>query len=370
LTATETLAEAEKSATKRNQAQWNMLIIIALVLHVPFFFYPILRLCSWLDISWWLTILVFIPLASSQIVSRLLLRHSQEVWAKNYRKTADFWMGLTPVLLISLLIFEIIVSISDLSTRVAGLSVIGLTIVGGFVGLIVAITPRVKKIVLHSKKISTPLRFVQITDVHIGSRSKMFLERVIFSVNRLNPDFLCITGDFIDATNVPESDLCSLKSLSCPIYFCLGNHEKYEDLEQIIQRLKNLGVHVLQSDALHFRDDVQILGIDDMEDSLQVEKELPNIQLDADALKILLYHRPQGLEAARDAGIDLTLSGHTHNGQIFPFNFAVNRVFNRTKGMYQLGDARQYVSQGTGTWGPVMRLGTTSEITLFNYLPE
>ena len=370
MTATEIPGEAENSVNTQNQWRWNSFLTIAVMLHIPFFVYPILRLCSWLDISWWLTILVFIPLASSQIISRVYFRHREEAWAKIYRRCADFWMGLTPVLLITLLTFEVIVSISDLSTRVAGLSVIGLTFAGGFFGLIVAITPRVKQIVLHSKKISTPLRFVQITDVHIGSRSKMFLEKVIFRVNRLNPDFLCITGDFIDASNVSESDLCSLKSLSCPIYFCLGNHEKYEDLEQIIQRLKNLGVHVLQSDAMHFRGDVQVLGIDDMEDPLQVEKELPNIQLDADALKILLYHRPRGLEAARDAGIDLTLSGHTHNGQIFPFNLVVNRVFNRTKGMYQLGDSRQYVSQGTGTWGPVMRLGTTSEITLFNYLPE
>lgn len=370
MTATEIPAEAEKVTTAQNQRQWNSFLIIALVLHIPFFIYPILRLCSWLDVSWWLTLLVFLPLVSSQIVSRVYLRHKQEKWAINYRKSADFWMGLSPVLLISLLVFEVIVAVSGLPTRIAGLSVIGLTIVGGFVGLIVAITPKVKRIELTSKKISTPLRFVQITDVHIGSRSRMFLEKVIFRVNLLNPDFLCITGDFIDATDVPESDLASLKSLSCPIYFCLGNHEKYEDLEKIIQRLKNLGVHVLQSDAMHFRGDVQVLGIDDMEDPLQVQKELPNIELDPDALKILLYHRPRGLEAARDAGIDLTISGHTHNGQIFPFNFAVGRVFNRTKGMYQLGEARQYVSQGTGTWGPVMRLGTTSEITLFKYLPE
>jgi predicted MPP superfamily phosphohydrolase len=64
------------------------------------------------------------------------------------------------------------------------------------------------------------------------------------------------------------------------------------------------------------------------------------------------------------------LSGHTHNGQIIPFNLIVSRVFDRIKGMYYLGQTRLYVSQGTGTWGPVMRVGTGSEITLFELSPN
>lgn len=343
--------------------------MIALALHIPFFFYPILRLGNWLDLNSLLMGIIFLTLGSSQIISRIYLRHQKNRWAKFYRKAADFWMGLTPVLLISLILFELIVAWTDILTSTAAYSVIGITVFGGIVGLASAMIPMIKKISLVSDKINKPLRFVQITDVHIGSRSTQFLEKIISVVNKLDPDFLCITGDFIDATGVQESELISLKSLKCPIYFCLGNHEKYEDLEDIIQRLKNLGVHVLQSDALMFREDVQVLGIDDMEDPLQVERELRNINLDKDALKVLLYHRPRGLEAARDAGVDLIISGHTHNGQIFPFNFAVGRVFDRTEGMYQLGDARQYVSQGTGTWGPVMRVGTRSEITLFEYSP-
>ena len=107
-----------------------------------------------------------------------------------------------------------------------------------------------------------------------------------------------------------------------------------------------------------------------MEDPLRVEKELKHIALDADAFKLLLYHRPRGLEAAAEHSIDLILSGYTHNGQIFPFNLIVKWVFERIIGMYSLGETRQYVSQGTGTWGPVMRLGTYSEITLFEYDPE
>jgi predicted MPP superfamily phosphohydrolase len=77
-----------------------------------------------------------------------------------------------------------------------------------------------------------------------------------------------------------------------------------------------------------------------------------------------MYHRPDGLEAAAEAGLDLMLSGHTHNGQIYPFSLLVRSQFSRICGRYQQGDTTLYVSPGTGTWGPVMRLGSANEVTL------
>ncbi len=106
-----------------------------------------------------------------------------------------------------------------------------------------------------------------------------------------------------------------------------------------------------------------------MEDALQVKRQLDLLDINQQAFVLLLYHRPKGLEAAAAAGVDLMLSGHTHNGQIVPFNLIVKRVFDRIKGMYHLNQTRLYVSQGTGTWGPVMRVGTRSEITLFELSP-
>ena len=368
MSTTETSAAAENKYSARRQ--WSRFLIIVLICHIPFFIYPILRLASWLQLPWWLTLIIFVPLTSSQVVSRIYLRNRSEPWAKNLRTIADFWLGMSPVLLISLLTFELVVLLTGLKPEIAALMVLAITLGLAFVGLIVAITPVVKVIKLTSPRLTKAVRFVQITDVHIGSRTRTFLEKIVFKINHLNPDFLCITGDFIDSSGIEETELRSLKSIVGPIYYCLGNHEKYEDLTNIIQRLRNLGVNVLRNEAVHFRDDLQVIGIDDMEDPLQVEKELKHIDLDADAFKLLLYHRPRGLEAAADAGIDLTISGHTHGGQIFPFNLVVRRVFQRMQGMFQIGESRQYVSQGTGTWGPVMRLGTRSEITLFEYLPE
>ena len=345
-------------------------LMIALALHIPLFVYPVVRLGDWFAWPLWVTVAVLIPVAGSQFISRYFLRKRGSQLALRARQLADMVLGVSPVLLMLLLVFEVLVLASDMPVTTAAWWVVLATFAAGVVGSLVAMTPMVKTIQLTSPRLDQPIRFIQITDVHIGSRSKAFLDKVIARVNREKPDFLCITGDFIDATGVPESDLIALKSVVGPIYFCLGNHEKYEDLEAIIERLENLGVHVLRNEALMHRKDIQVIGIDDMEDPLQVAKQLKHIELVPDAFKLLLYHRPRGLEAASDSNIELVLSGHTHNGQIFPFNLMVGRVFNRIKGMYQIGAARQYVSQGTGTWGPVMRIGTLSEITQFEIQPE
>lgn len=228
----------------------------------------------------------------------------------------------------------------------------------------------VKTIPLSSDKVTAPRRFVQITDVHIGSRSSRFLEQIVFEINRVEPDFVCITGDFIDQTGVSEAELVSLRSITCPVYFSIGNHERYEDLDEILTRLERLGVIVLRSASVFHDTEVQVIGVDDMDDAGQVGRELGKLDVDTDRYVILLYHRPRGLEDAAAAGVDLMLSGHTHNGQIFPFNLIVRRVFEHIVGIYRHGSTTLYVSQGTGTWGPVLRFGTRAEITQFFVTPS
>lgn len=344
---------------------WRQFLAGALLLHIPLFIYPVLRLCQWLDVSWWLTLMILVPLTSSQIVSRLYLRHNRHSWAKVLRRAADFWLGISPVLLMTLLGFELVVLATGMSERLAAIWVIGISFLAGAVGVTNALQPAIKQLQFTSDKLNSPVRFVQITDVHIGSRSIAFLESVVRRINQLAPDFVCITGDLVDVSGITEDQLRSLNNIAVPVYFTIGNHEKYEDLDAIIGRLENLGVKVLRNASVWYRDDLQVIGIDDMDDAMQVERQLANIDVNTEAFVLLLYHRPRGLESAAKAGVDLMLSGHTHNGQIFPFNLVVNRVFPRINGLYYEGMTRLYVSAGTGTWGPVMRIGTKSEITLF-----
>ncbi|MHC4114526.1 MAG: metallophosphoesterase, partial [Planctomycetota bacterium] len=109
---------------------------------------------------------------------------------------------------------------------------------------------------------------------------------------------------------------------------------------------------------------IQIIGINDSSGKNHLAGELQRLKMNTTAFKILMYHRPQGLEVASNFGINLMLSGHTHNGQIFPFNFVIRLLYKRTKGYFQYENCHLYVSSGTGTWGPQMRLGSKSEIVL------
>ena len=353
------------SEARQKPSGISMFIAIFLALHIPLFIYPILRLGGWLGLDWMTETLIALPIVFSQVISRWWLRGAIQRWLKLVRQVADFILGMSPIVLINLVLAEIGVATGIIQEVTAALAVIAVSLVISFLGMIVAMRPMVKRISLEEKSLRHPLRVVQVTDVHIGSRSLRFLENLVVQINHLEPDMLCITGDFIDASGIQEEDLVSLRQACCPVYFSIGNHERYEDLEEISERLGNLGVIVLRNRAVMHRDDVQIIGIDDRDDALQVERQLVHIPMAKNSFNLLMYHRPVGLEAASEAGIDLMLSGHTHNGQIFPFNLIVRSVFDKIAGLYRYNETWLYVSQGTGTWGPVMRVGTRSEITLF-----
>ncbi len=343
-------------------------LVVALLLHLPLFAYPILRLCYWLGTDGWQTATVFLPLFFSQIVARVYLRHANFGVIFWLRRGADLWLGISPLLLGMLLVAELPVAFGWLAPATAAYGLIVLAFSLMVFSVLNAYSPSVVKVQLTSSKLTSTLRFVQITDVHIGSRSAAFLKRVMRQVNSTNAQFLCITGDFIDAPGIGEEQLSALRNCPVPIYFTIGNHERYEDLDAILLRLERLGVNVLRSRTTT-HGAVQLVGIDDSEHPGQVERELAKIDVDRDRFVLLLYHRPRGLPAAAAAGVDLMISGHTHNGQIVPFNLVVRRVFEQSVGLFKEGMTHLYVSPGTGTWGPVMRLGSRGEVTLFEVRP-
>ena len=344
------------------------IVLIVLALSSVLFAYPVWRLGNWLSLPDGLNLLVTLPLFLSQFIARLLLRNRHGRFAFVLRSAADFFLGLSPVLLAGVLIGEVVLLSSTVpSHSVAQLVLLATTIVGLY-GLKKAWDPDVVEVPLTSSKLNRRVRFAQISDVHIGSRTIRFLHHIIRRVNQSQAEFLCITGDFIDQPGIGADKLAVLKDFQGPIYYCIGNHERYEDLADIVHRLESLGVEVLRNRTVEV-DGIQFIGIDDHESAGQVARVLPFIDVNPDVYSILLYHRPQGLEAAARHGIDLKLSGHTHAGQIVPFHIAVNRVFEYTRGLYQLDDTWLYVNEGTGTWGPTLRLGTRSEITVFNLEP-
>ncbi len=256
-----------------------------------------------------------------------------------------------------------------LPERQVALAVIAAWLLLGVTGVLAATRIREHRLEFFHERLDRPYRLVQLSDVHVGSRSPAFLERVVAQAVRHRPDALLITGDLIDASAVGAADLEALADLPCPAFLCLGNHERYVDLDAVIAMVEAKGVEILRTRSI-LHGGLQILGIDDADRKDHVERELPAIPMHEDRYRILLYHRPDGWHAARAAGVDLMLSGHTHGGQIWPFGHLVRRQFPFLTGLFSEGDRHLYVSPGTGCWGPVMRLGTRAEMTVIDLRPK
>ena len=256
-----------------------------------------------------------------------------------------------------------------LPERTVGIVVLVAWIILGVAGVIAASRISERRLRFDHSALDRPYKLVQLSDVHVGSRSAGFLDRAIGQALGHQPDALLITGDLIDASAVQTEDLKALADLSCPVYLSLGNHERYIDLDVAIDMIEAHGVAILRSQATtHGR--LQLIGIDDADHPDHVENQLPAIPLSDNHYRILLYHRPDGWPAARDAGIHLMLAGHTHGGQIWPFNLLVKRRFRHLVGLFSDNDRHLYVSPGTGCWGPIMRLGTRAEMTVIDLVPK
>lgn len=255
-----------------------------------------------------------------------------------------------------------------LPERLVGLAVLLAWLVLGAGGIMAASKIRERRLNFDHPRLDRSYKLVQLSDLHVGSRSALFLQQAVTQALRHQPDALLITGDLVDASAVRSDDLKALSNLPCPVYLSLGNHERYLDLEAVIAMIKAQGVQVLQGRST-IQGRLQIIGIDDADHPDHVLNELPAITLSDDHYRILLYHRPDGWTAAQKAGIDLMLAGHTHGGQIWPFNYLVKWRFQHLVGLFSEDDRHLYVSPGAGCWGPIMRLGTRAEMTVIELAP-
>ena len=222
-----------------------------------------------------------------------------------------------------------------------------------------------KNIDIKSNKIISEFSFVFISDVHLGSNSIKHLKKIILKLKNKNYDFLLIGGDLIDSSSFDLSSLKILKdNISCPIFFVTGNHEYYIQNSKIkIAEIDNIGIKNISNQNIEVNN-INIIGIDDKLNQNEQIEIVKNKYL-KNKFNLTLIHKPSIWDKIKKEN-DLMLSGHTHNGQIFPFNFFVRLQFKFKYGLYSLNNSKLYVSSGAGTWGPKMRLGTFNEIILFH----
>jgi len=226
----------------------------------------------------------------------------------------------------------------------------------------------VKTIIFESSKISKGYTFVQLSDIHVGSNGKHEVEKIVHALESLVYDFVVITGDLIDEDFAHFSDLQPLHNIDKPIYYITGNHEYYLKRKSFKDFIKKTDIHDINNKKISFKE-IDIYGVDEKSD---VHEVLNRLEVDPQRYSLGLVHEPDysQMKYAQKQGMDLMLSGHTHNGQIFPFTWLVRFRYRFLSGLYSINDMMIYVSSGTGTWGPKMRLGTSNEITLITIRPK
>jgi len=220
------------------------------------------------------------------------------------------------------------------------------------------------------------LTIAQISDLHVGPTIKEgYVEGVVNQVNELNPDIIAITGDLVDGSvKYLAKHVEPLKDLHANVgkYFVTGNHEYYSGVDRWLDKTDQLGLtNLIDNHEIITKenDSITIGGVTDYRSSTIK----PDHKSDAnkafygapkDIPKILLAHQPWSIFNAHEAGTNLQLSGHTHGGQFWPFTYAVRMANPYTAGLHNHNGTWIYVNRGTGYWGPPMRLGVNSEITL------
>ncbi len=263
-------------------------------------------------------------------------------------------------------------------------SILGLSSTASAYGYFTALQePKIVQVNINPKddyKKLKGLKIVQFTDLHAGTAVKHdYVKLVCNKINYLKPDIIVFTGDLADGSpKVFAFDVSSLAELYAPYgkYFVTGNHEYYFGVEQWIKHVKTLGFEPLINEHRMIKYNNRILtlaGVTDIraDNFLKDHYSSPKkaIQKSVEkSFKLLCAHHPKSIYKAADNGFDLQISGHTHGGQYFPFNHFVKLEHPFVKGQYQYQNTQLYVSQGTGYWGPPLRLGTFPEITLFKFV--
>ncbi|HUB08198.1 MAG TPA: metallophosphoesterase [Myxococcales bacterium] len=214
-------------------------------------------------------------------------------------------------------------------------------------------------------------RLVQLTDMHVGATlDGAFVEQIVAEVEALRPDLIAVTGDLVDGPiALLDPWLQPLRRLRPRdgVYFVTGNHEYYAGARAWLAHLPSLGLRPLQNERVRFPG-FELAGVPDWSARHYDDEVKPDVARavagrDASLPLILLAHQPAHAEEAQANGVDLQLAGHTHGGQMFPVTVLVHLYTRFVAGLYRRGPFQIYVSEGTGFWGPPMRLGTEAEVT-------
>ena len=290
---------------------------------------------------------------------------------------AAITLGVLLYLVLSVLFIDIINIFAKPEPKVLGISALTLTVLISVYGIINSWNIQTTQQEVTIEGLTKEIRAMHLSDIHIGHfRGNNFLKKIVDKTNKENVDMVFITGDLFDGRiNLTREELQPLTQLKAPIYFIEGNHDRYTGVNIIKQYLRDINVNVLENE-IATQGELQIIGLNHMRadnetfdmhaagNHATIKSTLEKLSVDKNKPTVLLHHSPDGIKYANQHGVDLYLAGHTHAGQLFPIKYIANLIFAYNKGMHDFKGTKIFVSQGTGTFGPPMRVGTKSEIAL------
>ena len=324
--------------------------------------------------------------------------------------TSNYFLGIFMYILMVLLSIDIIrlflkyvVHASWIQSRIVfaavGACCICVVIIISFSGIYhakhIKVTPY-KITVDKSAPDMDSLKIVLLADTHFGYNSgAVHAQEIVDKINEQNPDLVCIAGDIFDneydAVREPEKISEILRTIRSKygVYACWGNHDlnepilagftfkhKKEDSKRLkdprMKRfLQNSNIQLLEDEAVLIDNSFYVVGRKDasLVEKIEEKRKTPaqlTQKLDKDKTIIVIDHQPKELQDIADAGVNLDLCGHTHDGQTFPGNFTVKFLWENPCGYLQKGSMHNIVTSGSGVWGPAMRVGTDSEICTIN----
>ena len=290
---------------------------------------------------------------------------------------ASVLMGFTLYLIMSVLLVDLIQFLVKVKPVYYGITAISTAVLVVLFGIWNAYIPKTSTTEVSIEGITKEIRALHLSDIHLGHfRGKGFMQKIVNASKRLNIDVVFLTGDLFDGKIRLHMEVISpLEQLEAPIYFVEGNHDGYTDSKRIKQELREAGIIVLENEVIKWGE-FQIIGLNHMladskstdmhatGEHATIKDVLPTLGINKDKPSILLHHSPVGIKYANEQGVDLFLAGHTHAGQLFPVIFIAKLIFPYNKGLYEYNGTKIYVSQGTGTFGPPLRIGTKSELAV------
>ena len=337
--------------------------------------------------------LTFLFLASSYIIARFLERWWLSAVSDVFMWIGSFWLAAFFYFLLIAVTIDLVRLVNYIVPfipkalthsfefrRMIFWSIISLVVIILLVGFVNALSPRIKKLDLAiDKKVEgvDTLTIVFASDIHLGTLvGPRRTNSIIKKINQLNPDLILLGGDIVDEDLAPviRNNLGeSLQKLRAPlgVLGITGNHEYIGGAEQAVKYLEAHGITMLRDSSLLVDDKYYIIGREDRDKprfSGRNRKEIAQLLSGIDKTKplILLDHQPFELDKKEKEGIDLTLSGHTHHGQMWPLNYLTRAIYEVSWGYKKKGNTHVYVSSGVGGWGPSVRIGNRPEIVLIN----